>query len=138
MSFKLIHRVRADTTTGFVDDDKRMTVATTRAKEVFYILGGSCNGEYDPQNQFERAIHDADPDNIPAYVRYKIWLTDKRRLLEIKNTTIKEVGSDWIDKLKKKEVSFNTLGRSAHAQHVGRVEQSANAETHGTVNGAGR
>lgn len=46
---------------GFVDDDKRMNVAMTRAKEVRWILGGSCS---------VRSRSRGEP-NTPAYVRHR-------------------------------------------------------------------
>lgn len=72
-----------------------MNVAFTRAKDVFYILGGNCFG----------AVGGVDP---PAYIRYKEWLEEEGRLLHMNNAKIKQKGSGWIDGLKKKEVNVVT------------------------------
>ncbi|KAF7198583.1 Helicase SEN1 [Pseudocercospora fuligena] len=74
-------RRRADI--GFVDDDKRMNVAMTRAQEVRWILGGNCEYISPPLpflptnvllsgntgNAMKRLLRES---NTPAYVRYKM------------------------------------------------------------------
>lgn len=81
--------------TGFVDDDKRMNVACSRAKKVFWILGGNCDTRYNRRSK------------KPAYVRYYDYLKEQGRVVQIQNEVIPEArGSAWIDRIKKKEVDL--------------------------------
>lgn len=72
-----------------MDDDKRMNVAMTRAKEVFYVLGGPCTGHLNEET------------NPPAYIAYKQYLESKGRCLKMKNKEILDT-TDWMPKLNNK------------------------------------
>lgn len=76
-----------------MDDDKRMNVACSRAKKVFWILGGDCSDG-------SRKI------KTPAYIKYYQHLKTKGRVLNMNNAIIQEGGSSWMYALEKKEVNL--------------------------------
>lgn len=76
-----------------MDDDKRMNVACSRAKKVFWILGGDCS-------QGSRKV------KTPAYIKYYNYLSRHGRVLDMKNSDIQQNGSSWMYELEKKDVKL--------------------------------
>lgn len=70
-----------------------MNVAMTRAREVFYVLGGKCEGRLSGR------------DNAPAYVRYKGDLDGSQRTYRMRNQKIQGKGHGWLETIQKKEVT---------------------------------
>ncbi|KXT08633.1 hypothetical protein AC579_6564 [Pseudocercospora musae] len=90
---------------GFVDDDKRMNVAMTRAQEVRWILGGDCN----TGDLMKRLLRQPD---TPAYVRYKMSvskysgeMTGVRKYYDEK---LRRDGNAWLKGIKKYAASATT------------------------------
>lgn len=86
---------------GFVDDDGRMNVALTRAREVRWILGGSCDVKK------RRSIRSP---ATPAYVRYReeVEFTPELTVTENRKLIAKDDDGAWMDEIEKKEVVLST------------------------------
>lgn len=78
---------------GFVDDDRRVNVCLARARDVRWILGGSCNVD-------ERRVR---VPGTPAYVRYR---EEETAITIARGTQLVESGDEgaWLDKLVKEDV----------------------------------
>jgi senataxin len=82
---------------GFVDDDKRMNVAFTRAQEVRWVLGGNCS-------LFQRPRH---VPGDPAYVRYRDEVMSGDHTWVIGDSKLTNDGTDWLEKLGRVPVSLD-------------------------------
>ncbi|KJX92459.1 hypothetical protein TI39_contig5851g00006 [Zymoseptoria brevis] len=80
---------------GFVDDDKRMNVAFTRAKDVRWVMGGACSVALRSSQGRQ--------ETTPAYVRYRDEVEGTGELTKLPMQKLRQ-GEDWIKKLEKRTV----------------------------------
>ncbi|KAM3419821.1 hypothetical protein BST61_g3152 [Cercospora zeina] len=91
-----VQQYRKDSDIGFIDDDRRINVAMTRAQEVRWFLGGSCSAD----ERYARRT------KLPAYVRYRNHTDTANSLSKFGGEILPADGAGWLEKLEKQDVSL--------------------------------
>lgn len=94
ISDRVCDRDRSNDLTGFIDDDRRINVAMTRAQEVRWFLGGSCSAD----ERYARRT------KLPAYVRYRNHTETTNSLSNFGGEVLPADGAGWLEKLEKRDV----------------------------------
>ncbi|USW54916.1 Putative P-loop containing nucleoside triphosphate hydrolase, DNA2/NAM7 helicase, helicase [Septoria linicola] len=81
---------------GFVDDNRRINVAMTRAQEVRWVLGGDCSAN----QRYNRRT------DLPAYVRYRDHAAIKDNLTVFGGELLPIDGVGWLEKLETNKVEL--------------------------------
>ncbi|GIZ43784.1 hypothetical protein CKM354_000699800 [Cercospora kikuchii] len=89
-----VQQYRKDSDIGFIDDDRRINVAMTRAQEVRWFLGGSCSAD----ERYARRT------KLPAYVRYRNHTETTNSLSNFGGEVLPADGAGWLEKLEKRDV----------------------------------